>query len=165
VPNIKGIQSDNVRNVMDFYEGQTEVAGKVSIIGGGTVGCELALELADKVEKVTIIEMGSKLAAKGNLSYKLALDYFMKQYKNIEVLMNSQCEEISAGSISVLDKNKKRISIQTNLVINATGFRPDRELVQSFYGIVPDTFIVGDCENVGTVCEATNHAYFIGANL
>ena len=165
VPNIKGIQSENVLNVMDIYEKQMEVAGKVAIIGGGTVGCELALELADKVEKITIIEMGSELAAKGNLSYKLALDYFMKQYNNIDVLMNSRCEEISTGGISVLDKNKKTMNLQTNLVINATGFRPDRELVQSFYGIVPDTFIVGDCENVGTVCEATNHAYFIGANL
>jgi 2,4-dienoyl-CoA reductase-like NADH-dependent reductase (Old Yellow Enzyme family)/thioredoxin reductase len=164
-PNIKGIRSGNVFNVMDIYEKQVKVAGKVVIIGGGTVGCELALEIADKVEKVTIVEMGSKLAINGNITYRLALDYFMKQYKNIDVMMNSQCVEISQGSISILDKNKGSKTLQTDMVITATGFRPNRELVESFYGIVPDTHIVGDCENVGTVCEATNYAYFIGANL
>jgi hypothetical protein len=109
--------------------------------------------------------MGSELAAKGNLTYKLALDYFMKQFKYIDVLKNSQCREISEGFVSVLDNDNILKIIQTDLVINATGFRPDRYLVESFYGIVPDTHIVGDCESVGTVCEATNYGYFIGANL
>jgi 2,4-dienoyl-CoA reductase-like NADH-dependent reductase (Old Yellow Enzyme family)/thioredoxin reductase len=165
MPKIKGIHSPNVFNVMAFYEKQIEVTGNVTIIGGGTVGCELALELADKAEKVTIIEMGSELAAKGNLTYKLALDYFMKPFNNIETLMNSRCEEISERFASILDKDNNQKIIQTDMVINATGFRPDRELVESFYGIVPDTHIVGDCESVGTVCEATNYGYFIGANL
>ena len=165
VPRIKGINSGNVFNVMDIYEHQMEVTGEVAIIGGGTVGCELALEIADKAEEVSIIEMGPELAVNGNLSYKLALDYFMKQYRNIDVLLNSRCEEITEGSISIVDKNQMRKSIQSTMVILATGFRPDRALVQSFYNIVSDTYIVGDCERVGTVCEATNYAYFIGTNL
>ncbi|MBG0771170.1 MAG: FAD-dependent oxidoreductase, partial [Anaerolineaceae bacterium] len=113
VPRIEGINSSNVVNVMDIYDKQTEVAGEVTIIGGGTVGCELALEIADKVNKVTIIEMGSELATNGNLSYKLALDYFMKQYRNIDVLLNSRCQEISNGGVSIVDKNKMSKRIQS----------------------------------------------------
>jgi thioredoxin reductase len=89
----------------------------------------------------------------------------MRPFNKIETLMNSRCEEISEGFVSILDKDNNRKTIQTDMVINATGFKPDRELVESFYGIVPDTHIVGDCESVGTVCEATNYGYFIGANL
>lgn len=165
VPVIRGIDSHNVVNVMDIYKDRIKVEGKAVIIGGGSVGCELAMELVNNAEKVTLIEAGPELASNGNLSYKLALDYYMRQYQNIDVRKDSRCEEISDGQILVCTKSGEQMRMEADIVITAVGFRPNRNVIESFYGITPETYIVGDCERVGTVCEATNYAYFIGANL
>ena len=50
-------------------------------------------------------------------------------------------------------------------MILATGFKPNTAMKESLYGIVAETYEVGDCEKVASVCEATNYAYFIAANM
>ena len=35
----------------------------------------------------------------------------------------------------------------------------------SFFGIVQDTNIIGDCQRVGTIWTATEDGYYIAANL
>ncbi|NMC29440.1 MAG: hypothetical protein GYA45_05160, partial [Pelolinea sp.] len=45
------------------------------------------------------------------------------------------------------------------------GMKANKEEAFGFYGIADETFMVGDCEKVGKVLEATNDSYFIAANL
>ena len=165
MPNIKGIDSKNVHNVMDVYNENMKLDGNVVIIGGGTVGCELAIEVADDANQVTIVEAQEKLAQNANSSTRLSLDYFINKHSNINVMVRNKCVEITDEKVRLEGRLSGETEIKADHVIVAIGFKPRRTLVESLYGITPDTFEAGDCERVGSVCEATNYSYFVAANL
>ncbi len=62
-------------------------------------------------------------------------------------------------------KDGKEQFLEADHILLATGLRSRKELAHSFYGITPETAMIGDCDQVGKVLEATNDAYFIAANL
>ena len=63
LPDITGISGKNVLMSWDVLSGKVEVPGTtVAIAGGGLVGCETALLLAEKGKKATIVEMLDELA-------------------------------------------------------------------------------------------------------
>jgi 2,4-dienoyl-CoA reductase-like NADH-dependent reductase (Old Yellow Enzyme family)/thioredoxin reductase len=165
MPNIKGIESKNVLPVMDVYNKNMKLDGNVVIIGGGTVGCELAIEVADDVDQVTIVEVADKLAGNANSSNRLSLDYFMNKHSNINVMVRNKCVEITDQKVHLEGRLSGKTELEADHVVIAVGFKPKRALVESLYGITPDTFEAGDCERVGSVCEATNYGYFVAANL
>ena len=41
----------------------------------------------------------------------------------------------------------------------------DKERSASFYGIVPDTNVLGDCDRPSTLLKALEDGYFIASNL
>ena len=165
MPKIKGIESKNVRHVMGVYDNHMKLDGKVVIIGGGTVGCELAIEIADDVDQVTIVEVDDKLAQNANSSTRLSLDYFIRNHSNIEVMLRNKCVKITDQKVFLEGRLSGETELDADHVIIAIGFKPRRALVESLYGITPNTFEAGDCERVASVCEATNYGYFVAANL
>jgi hypothetical protein len=43
--------------------------------------------------------------------------------------------------------------------------KSSRDLAQSFYGIVQDTNLIGDCDTPGTILETAEDGYFVCASL
>ena len=79
-------------------------------------------------------------------------------------MTETTCKEIKPEGI-VVEKDGQRQFIETDHILLATGMRSNRELAHSFYGITPETAMIGDCDRVSNVLDATNDAYFIAANL
>ena len=62
-PRIPG--AEYARQAVTLYPELDSAQGRFVIIGGGTIGTELALELAERGKAVTLIEMSDTLSAKG----------------------------------------------------------------------------------------------------
>ena len=166
IPKIPGVDQVNVHLAASVYHYLNKLGDNVAIIGGGTVGSELALTLAENGKKVVIVEASGELNSQGHMLYRIGLRHALDKVKdNIEVHLNSRCNSISDKAISItdFDKNTKDISIDD--VIIAVGYQERKEEAFEFYGIANQTYSVGDCDRVGKVLEATNNAYFIAANL
>lgn len=162
LPEIKNVQKGI--NSIDAIDHIEEIGKKVVIIGGGSIGCELALELTDNGHEVTIVEYTDKIAGNGNMLYQIALNQHLKKATELDILTSTSCEEIKNHSVIVKNEDGEK-EIDADSVILATGFKPKKEEAFSFYGITPNTAMVGDCERVATVLEATNLGYFLGANI
>ena len=79
-----------------------DLGSRVVVVGGGTIGAELALELAEQGHEVKVVEMGSALAAQGNSLFRIALrQMFDRQGKAIEVLLNTSCTSIGEEGVCV----------------------------------------------------------------
>ncbi len=161
---LPGVDGDNCIQISEFLQSPDTSLQHYIIIGGGSVGCETALDLAEKGKDVSIIEMADCLASASNDLYRLALSEHFARYDNLHTYLNSACQSIDADGVNVLI-NGASTHISGDKVLLSLGFRPDAKQVSSLYGIVPDTYYVGDCERVATVAEAVNNAYFIGANV
>lgn len=142
------------------------VGAKVTIIGGGTIGAELALELSEMGREVAIVEMGKELASNGNMLYRIALRHKYEALPQpIKIYYEHTCEKVEDTKVIIRDENGKQQFIDTDTTIVCVGVRSDRTLVESFYGIVPDTYEIGDALRPRKIQEAVMEGYGVGAQL
>lgn len=167
VPKIKGIEKKCVMGFYEALEHEEKIGNKVVIIGGGTIGIEIGLELAAFYNKdVTVVEFTGEIAAQGNMLYKIALRQKMEKAQNLHVMLNTSCTEILDGGVDVsLNDGSLKKTIPCDTVIISTGVRANRAAAEQFYGIAPQTYMIGDCNIPAKIMEATFDGYTIAANL
>ena len=152
-------------HALDIYPHLDKLKQHISIIGGGLVGTELAVELLERGKRVTLIEMGKDIASQAHILYKAGLRNTLNKYKNqLTIITQAVCTEIKEHGIIIHDCDGEK-EIVTDDVVMACGLISKREESFSFYGIADETFMIGDCEKVGQIVHATNDAYFIASNL
>ena len=156
IPNIKGIEAEHVLPVTEAYTKMNQLSDEVVILGGGTSGIEMALELCALNKQVTVIEMGDKINQSANMLYKVALQKKMQKFPSLNILLNTRCVEITHEGVHIEYKNEKRFLKCKHVIL---GFKPNDE-ANAFYGITPETYVIGDCQRVATVMEANKDAYF-----
>lgn len=165
-PPIPGIDSPNVIGFYEAIEKEESIGQDVVIIGGGTIGAEIGLELSLlKKKNVTIVEMINELAVQGNMLYKIGLRHKMDEAETLHIMLKAGCQEITPDSVRVKDKDGKEVILPADTVIIATGVRADKKTAESFYGITPQTYMIGDCEKPRKIQEATLEGYTIAAAL
>ena len=161
-PRIPG--AEYARQAVTLYPELDSAQGRFVIIGGGTIGTELALELAERGKAVTLIEMSDTLSAKGNKLYRIALHQHLRRCSTLTCLLQSQVLEIKPDGVEVRTPQGIQ-QIPADHILLAVGLRSRTEAAQLFYGITPNTVMIGDCKRVAKVIEATHDGYFAGANI
>ena len=169
-PVVLPIPGVNLPNVMTYEQaiGNEERIGKHPlIIGGGTIGLELAIELSEqKGKQISIVELTDTLAAQGNMLYRIAL---RQKYESLKEPLSIYCEtrvtEIKEDAVVVKTKDGKTETILADTVILCTGVKAKRDLAQSFYGITAETYEIGDVIRPRLIQEATFEGYGVGESI
>ena len=162
-PRIEGVEY--AHQAIEFInKGLDSLAGKTIIVGGGAIGAELALELGEAQKEVAIVEMGDSLVAKENYLYKLAFNQHLKKCDKVDVYLNSQVIKIEKGRVLIRNKEKEEWISGDNILL-AVGLRPLIDEAYDFYGITPNTFVVGDCKRVANVKTAINDAFLLANSI
>lgn len=163
-PRIPGVEY--AKQAVTLYDkGIDSASGKYVIIGGGTIGSELGLELAERNCEVVVVEMGNELSAKGNTLYKIALNQHIRKCPTFKAMLESQVLEIFDNGVKIKDKEGNIQFVEADHILLAVGLRSKKEEALQFYGIAPETGVIGDLKQVGKVIEATNDGYFIASSI
>lgn len=166
LPPIPGIDGANVLGFADAIRHPERVGRRVVVLGGGTIGAELGLELSELEGKdVSIVEMTDQIAVQGNLLYRIALRQKMDATPRLKRLLETVCREIGPDGVTVRLPGGEERFLPADTVIVATGVRADRAEAEGFYGITPDTFTIGDCEKPRKIMEAVFEGYAIAARI
>ncbi|MGN1343798.1 MAG: FAD-dependent oxidoreductase [Traorella sp.] len=163
-PNIKGAEYAK-QAAFAYEEDISKLEGTTLIIGGGTIGSELALELAELGKKVVLVEMSNQICAKGNKLYRIALRHHMDKANTLTTYLESQVIEITPTYVIIKQKDGQEVSINTNQVYLAVGLRSKTQEAFDLYGVTPETRMIGDCKKVATIIEAINDGYFAGTSV
>jgi 2,4-dienoyl-CoA reductase-like NADH-dependent reductase (Old Yellow Enzyme family)/thioredoxin reductase len=167
VPDIPGIDKDNVVWAGDVDVGKAEVGDRVVLAGAGLTGSETALFLAQQGKKVTLIDMlpleqidvGSPVISTTTLRRMLA-DLHVKVIT--EVLLDAVTE---TGAV-ILDKDRKKTEIACDTVVRALGVAPRTDVVAQFADLVPDVRMIGDCNNKrGNLYHAISEGFFAAMDI
>lgn len=165
VPPIKGVDNPIVMKAVEAYHNLDKIGQKVVIVGGGTIGCELGLDLGEDGKDVSIVEMGKELSPQGHKLYKISLHQQLDKHPNIIPYMEAGCKEVTDKGVYVQTKEGELKFIEADTVIIATGLRPKKEEAFALYGLTAKTYMIGDCNRSAKVGEATEAAYFVASNL
>lgn len=159
---IEGINQDFVYVATQAIANVEKLGNNVVIIGGGTVGVELALELGMKQErKIVVVEASETVASSANTLYQLALKEQMKLCPNINVLLATTCMKILKDCI-VVNSCQGEASLPIDTVILAIGFESKTVEAFALFGVVEDTIMIGDVNKPRNIIDATYEGYTSG---
>ena len=162
MPPIKGIE--NSVNALDAYPCADKLGQKVVIIGGGTIGCEFAIELGKKGKEVVILEADTQLHRQDSLYYDIVLDEYLNIAK-VKCVTSAKVNEIEKNKVFYVDATGAEYSISCDDIIIATGLRPNRDQAYAFYDLPCSVHMIGDCTNVGRIRDANEDAYYLASNI
>ncbi|MDD5311517.1 MAG: FAD-dependent oxidoreductase [Dehalococcoidia bacterium] len=164
MPAIPGINSLSVVTALDVLSGRKKAGQRVVIMGGGTVGCETGLYLAQKGKQVTIIEILKRAASD---MYPMVRRRLMDGLRNSGVIIhtNACCEKINDGEVTVTVSEGKNETIPTDTVIIAVGYRPDNSLLEAVKGKIPEVHCIGDASKPRRIFEAVQEGYKTGLSI
>lgn len=166
IPPIKGIQRPEAMVGTVAIQNEEKLGDNIIVLGGGTIGSELALELAKiRNKQVTIVEMGSELAPQGNLLFKIALRQKMEITPNLNVLLNSRCLEVTDQGMVIETAEHELLELPYDNIIVSTGIRAKTKQAESFFGIAPNTNMIGDCVQPRKIMEAIFEGHNIALSL
>ena len=163
---VPGIDKDKVATATDLLLGRKKPGESVVIVGGGLVGCETALWLAQQGKKVTIVEILSELMAAGlpvpHQSRMMLLD--LLKFHKVNISANTNFLEVSGDGIVVEDKSHRRM-LSADTVVMAIGLEPEQELYSSLIGKVPNLYLIGDARRPQNIMYAIWDAYEVARNI
>ena len=135
------------------------------IVGGGLVGCETALWLAQHGKKVTIVEALDKiLAVNGPLCHanKDMLERLVP-FNGVEVVTGAKVKSY-AGGVLTAETAEGEKTIPCDSVILAVGYREEDSLYRQLEFDVPEIYLLGDAKKVSNIMygiwdafEVANH--------
>ena len=151
--------------VPEVFGNEDKLGQNVVMIGGGQVGAETGIHLAQKGKDVTILEMRSKIAPDAWFTYKWAMDIELNERENLHCITDGRCTGITENSVTYLDKDSKEHTLSADSVVLCAGFRPQTQAAEEL--ILPGIpfTLIGDCKQVGTVQQAVRSAFDIATTL
>jgi 2,4-dienoyl-CoA reductase-like NADH-dependent reductase (Old Yellow Enzyme family)/thioredoxin reductase len=138
-----------------------KVGENVFIIGGGSVGIEVAEHLHHLGKKVTVIEMQDAICADlGPLNRVDVLERVASS--SITIMLHTKVLELSDHGIAV-SKDEERILLDPpDTVVSAMGIRPNPLFLDS---VGAPVHYVGDCRKVGNAMDAIHDAFRVAVTL
>ena len=165
IPNIPGVNGKNVITAEEAYKLALEdkLPEKIIVVGGGDVGAETAVYLAEDCGKtVSLVEMSDTLAAASCEIPQIAIRKHCE--KSVDVHMNSVCTEINESGVIYKDEDGEK-TIEADLVILAAGYKALSEEAEAFRTIPEEFFLAGDCIKAANVGNAVRTGYDAGIQL
>jgi 2,4-dienoyl-CoA reductase-like NADH-dependent reductase (Old Yellow Enzyme family)/thioredoxin reductase len=125
---IPGIDDPKVVTAADVLHGRALLGGRVAVIGGGIVGTEVGLVVAQGGRQVTFVEMLDEFMC--NITFDERQVYELR-FGDLDVSINTgqRLVEVTGTGIKTADKLGAVTEFAVDSVVLAAGFRPNRELI------------------------------------
>ncbi|MDD5712080.1 MAG: FAD-dependent oxidoreductase [Smithellaceae bacterium] len=171
-PDIPGIDGPNILCAHEVLAGLVDCGpGKVLIIGGGMVGCELADFIADQGDnitigrtEVTIIEMLDE-AGQGMFTEARTLLMARLREKGVTILTSATVKEFLDDGVVVDINGEEKTLSGIDAIVLAMGAKPVDALADTVGEVVAEVHVVGDAKRPRRALEAMAEAAEIGRVL
>ena len=149
----------------DILKGKAFPGQKIVILGGGSVGCELADYLAPLLNDrfirnrdITVLEMGKEILLTETGAGRSVLVQRMLQ-KGIHIECNARVTKAEGDKIFYEQNGCEKIIENVNTLVFAIGYHVDVEVEQMLKATGRPYYLIGDCNKVGNIKDAISGAY------
>ena len=163
VPKLPGMDLPHVVMGGKAHEAIGTLGQRVAIIGGGLVGTELAIHLADLGRRPVVVEMRGDYAVDSNPQHKNAI-HWQKEHL-IDFRLNTTVTAITPEGLEAVDQAGQKIAIPADTVVVAVGYRADEAQVEALRFTAPEFHWIGDCYRPGKVTDAVQMGYYTALDL
>ena len=145
---------------------QKDPGDKVVVVGGGLVGCEMALDLAQKGKRVTILEALPKImVVNGPIcsANKEMLEELLP-FHGVDIICNAKVTGFQDGAVSY-ETDGKTEKLDADSVILSVGYRSADELYHELKFDVADLYLLGDAGKVSNIMYAIWDAFEVANHI
>lgn len=145
---------------------QKDAGKKTVVVGGGLVGCETALWLAQNGIHVTIVEALDKvMAVNGPLcaANKEMLEALLP-FNGVEIITGAKVTEFANGEVKVDIKEGSK-TIMSDSVILSVGYKEENTLYNNLQFDIPDLYLLGDAKKVSNIMYAIWDAFEVANHI
>lgn len=163
LPPIPGAELPHVVQAVDVLLNESQAKGRIAVVGGGTVGCEVAAFLAERGAQVTIVEMLPYVAhGTARLLGKMIKENLKRN--GVKTLTHSKVIEIRKDAV-IYERQGEKGSFPADSVVLAVGTLPRKERIEPFEGLSQETYLIGDCLEPRKALEAIYEGAQVGHRL
>jgi 2-enoate reductase len=164
IPHLPGIDGAHVVTCVDLLRGMRRSEDQVAIVGGGLMGCEVALWLAQQGRRVTVVEMLPEVMAADNplpsrMNRIMLLD-LLAHYR-VRVMTNANVREITPEGV-VAAGPSGFMTIAAGTVVLAVGMKSEDGLYKKMLNKVAPLYAIGDCREPRNITGAVWDGYEVG---
>ena len=144
-PPVEGIDKCNI--VVFFHEvlnGELPLKKKTIVIGGGPVGCEVALHMSEHGCPVTIVEMLPKIGDRlESMTRKILIKHLHEN--NVRIMTEYRLSKVSDDGVVVTKGKGEERFLEAERVVITVGNRPDNRLYHEIEPLGYEVHRIGDC--------------------
>jgi 2,4-dienoyl-CoA reductase-like NADH-dependent reductase (Old Yellow Enzyme family)/thioredoxin reductase len=156
---VQGITHPKVTSASQVLHGEAALGHTIAVIGGGIVGAEVGLFLAEQGKEVVFVEMLDTFMNNITFDEKLVYEERFKSL-TISVHTGKRLESVADDGIVVVDRFGVRTTLAVDTVVLAAGFRPNRDLVDSLREDSRlQVFEAGDCVRPRKIFDAIHDGH------
>ena len=163
IPKIPGVDKPIAVDCLSAINGAKKVGKKVVVIGGGLVGTETALDLAENGHSVTLVEMLPKIMKDVAVTDFLAYSERIAK-TDMRILTETRLEEVLDNGARVSSK-KGEETIEADTVILALGLKAEQGLYNELTAAGKEAYLVGDAVKAGKIFDAIHTAYRVAVRI
>lgn len=157
---------DRVYTAAQVLLGEKDCGRETVVVGGGLVGCETALWLAQHGKKVTIVEtLDGLMAANGPLCHanRDMLEALLP-FQGVTVVTGAEVKCYRNGVLSLAAAGRGR-EIPCDSVILAVGYREEDSIYRELEFDVPELYLLGDARKVSNIMYAIWDAFEVANHI
>ncbi|KRT35534.1 FAD-dependent oxidoreductase [Acetomicrobium hydrogeniformans] len=147
---VPGLEKNNVIKAEELLLGRGKAGQDILVVGGGLVGCETALWLAQQGKSVTIVEMLDELMSAGvpqcHANKMMLLD--LLDFYKVKSITGAIVSEVTPEGVILTDKSFRRKEVKADTIVIAIGLREEKGLYDSVRKEFPNTYLIGDAMKV-----------------
>ncbi len=149
-PPIPGIQLPGVHSCWTMEDARSiasiaKPGARVLQMGAGFIGCIILEALASRDVKLTVVEMGDRMVPRMMTELAGGMIKEWVQSKGVDVFTGTRVEEISSSGSALSVKLSNGKILEVDLVISATGVKPNIECLQNSGLEIHTGVLVDEC--------------------
>lgn len=161
VPNIPGIHGENVKYAETVLTGGCTTGMKVVVAGGGMVGLETAMYLAEFGRDVTVLEYMSVLAPDMGATRPDVMGV-LNRY-GVKLYTEAKITSFSDKGVTA-EVNGSEQFFPCDTAVLALGYTPERSLADAAKDVVDKVIVAGDAVEARRALEAGREGFLAGIN-
>jgi 2,4-dienoyl-CoA reductase-like NADH-dependent reductase (Old Yellow Enzyme family)/thioredoxin reductase len=162
---IPGADSPIVVDALEVLNGSGATGRRVHVVGGGVIGAEVALFLAEQGKEVVLTSRQAEIIP--NVSpYDRSLFIGKLAGHKVEILTRRQLEAVTDKGTVVVDADGSRREIAADSVVLASGYLPRTDLrdeLEKEPGL--DVYAAGDCLGARMILDAVHEGHLAARKI
>jgi 2,4-dienoyl-CoA reductase-like NADH-dependent reductase (Old Yellow Enzyme family)/thioredoxin reductase len=157
---VPGITSEKVVTAFQVLRGEARLGPSVIVVGGGIVGTEVGLVVAEQGKRVTFVEMLDTFMNNITPDEKVV---YQERFatRDVTIRTGRRLAQVTATGVTVVDRYGCPEDIPADSVVLAAGFRPDRGLLDDLARELPELQVLeaGDCVRPRKIFDAIHEGH------